>query len=331
MTQPDKLEFHQVNAFTKNGMNVLGNPATICLINDFLDDITMGKCAKELASPMTSFVRPTNDPYIFEIRHFSPDGLENHVCGHATVAAAELLAMKYPDFRKGREITFKLNPKYAINSENSFIATIKGNDISLKMPAVTEMKEVKSPKFYSLLAEALQIKPSDIVKPAYYAPRIINYVVELKNQDVLINMRPDFNKLANLAQSKKFSHEGIMATVKSEAAQYDTMTRVFLPIIGVDEDIACGSANCSVIPYWKLKNKTAFPSLKDEFNNLFPYPPEQHNGFVGGVQHLKFDAANEQIILTGQASYKHPIEVDLTKWSQLADKKKGPQNPSARP
>lgn len=309
---PPVLEFHELNAFTKKGMAVTGNPAAICLVDEFPSEQEMGEAAKILGAPMTSFVRKTKDPLTYDIRHFSPDGLENHVCGHATLAAAEYLARENPKLRQGQDITFRLNPRYAINTENAFHARIHGDDITLTIPAVTELEEVTDPDFYSLLADALNIAENDIVKPCYYAPRIINYVVALKDEKTLINMKPDFAKLTALAQSEKFPHEGIMATTKSETLpDFDLLTRVFLPVIGVDEDVACGSANCSIIPYWLQHRSEAFNPGKKDFNILFPYPPQLDEQTVGGVQTLHYNIATKEIQLTGQASWHQFHRIDL--------------------
>jgi PhzF family phenazine biosynthesis protein len=300
----NSFKFQEINAFTREGENVIGNPATICLVDEFPNLEEMGDCAKQLGTPMTTFLKPTDDPLSFEIRHFSPDGEENHVCGHASVAAAEYLARLDPDLRDDKTITFKLNPKFGINSDNAFYLKVSGQDISLTMPAVTELERVDDPEFYTLLADALNIDETDIVKPCYYAPRIINYVVELKDGKTLLDMQPDFEKLKTLAASEKFSHEGIMATTPSPHDSFDILNRVFLPIIGVDEDLACGSANCSIIPYWAMIKDNAFPDSQDTFNVLFPYPPSLADGFVGGIQDLELDRDKKEVTVTGQAAWQ---------------------------
>jgi len=269
----------------------------------------MSLAAKYIGSPMTSFVRYTNDPDIFDIRHFSPDGKENHVCGHATLAATEHLAYEHPEYRRGNKITFRLNPKYAINKDNEFKAYIKDHDITLTMPAITELESVNDPAFYTSLADALRINKNDIVQPAFYAPRIINYVVALKDTKTLLSMKPDFKKLTALATSEKFPHEGVMATTQSDTNDYDIFTRVFLPVIGVDEDIACGSSNCSIIPYWSLFRGDVFAADKQNFKVLFPYPPGKHENKVGGVQDLHVDLQSKSITITGQASFQKTISL----------------------
>ncbi len=306
------LVFNDVNAFTDRAMRATGNPAAICLVDHFPADQVMEQAAFRLKSPMTSFVRITDDPHIFEIRHFSPDGKENHVCGHATLAAAEVVARRNPDLRQGQTVTFKLNPKFAINAANAFTAQIKGRDIHLTVPAVTEMEEVQDKKFYTLLADALGLSEQDFTGPAYYVPRIINYVVGLKDQDTLIRMKPDFAKLKSLAASAEFPHEGIMATTQSQISGFDILTRVFLPIIDVDEDVACGSANCSVVPYWAMKRAGSFDAAKTTFRSLFPYPPTMHDNKVGGVQELTLHPDSAEITVKGQAKFQRTIAMNIT-------------------
>lgn len=305
-----RYSFANINAFTQAGSDAIGNPASICLVDAFPDDDVMGQSAKLLGTPMTSFLTATSAPDTYSIRHFSPDGVENHVCGHASIAAAEFLARQNPDYRAGRDVTFKLNPKYAINADNSFHARIKDRDITLIIPLINELERVDDPGFYTRLARALGIRKQDIDGPAYYAPRIINYVVGIKDEAVLRSIKPDFNKLVALARSKKFTHEGIMLTAKPQTGPFDLTTRVFLPVIGVDEDIACGSSMCSVIPYWAMKRAGAFPDDKQEFTNLFSYPPCSDKGQVGGIQKIFMEAAKGQIHLTGQATYHGDSTID---------------------
>lgn len=315
-----KFHFEEINAFTQQGRPALGNPASICLVDHFPHVDVMGQAAKALGTAMTTFISPTGDENVYDIRHFSPDGMENHVCGHATIAAAEFLARQDPALRQGHEIVFKLNPVYGINQDNAFKARIQGHDISLTVPAILDMREMTDPEFYKLLTEALRIDADDIDGAVYYAPRILNYVVAFKDEDTFMHMSPDFEKLKKLAVSDDYKHEGIMATFASAANgtindaenEFDIMTRVFLPIIGVDEDVACGSANCSVIPYWTMKRKGVFPDDKTEFKAIFPYPPEMANGMEGGLQTLQINHEDEEIILTGQATFKKSYDLAVT-------------------
>jgi len=308
---PETLTFQEIKAFTQTGVKVLGNPAMVTLVDEFPDDKTMGKMAKTLASPMTTFIKPTATPGVYDLRHFSPDGDECHICGHATLAAAEYLAREKPELRKNGQITFKLNPKFGVSAKSEIIADINGSDISMTMPAVTELQPITELEFYKILSAGLNVAESEIMKPVYFAPRTRDLVVAFNDPDVLMTLQPDFKALKDMALKGKYIHEGMMGTAKSNIAGYDIVNRVFLPDINVNEDIACGSANCSIIPFWALKTKV-FDATKKDFSVLYPYPPAA-KGFVGGIQQLHLEAAKKEIVLAGQATYAKGVTLTLSK------------------
>lgn len=302
------LRFEWLNAFTHRGMDVQGNPATISIRSRFPSESDMKRAAALLGTNMTSFVVPAGQKDSYYIRHFSPDGEENHVCGHATIAAAESLARKYPEYRKGADITFLLNKKYSINDDNAFPAHIKGDDITLTMPAIMNL-EAADDRFRARLLKALGVFRDESIGKAYYAPRIDNYILEVKDPKVLESITPNFNRLAKLAKSHDFPHEGVMLTSKACGGQIDLITRVFLPVIGVNEDVACGSSMCSVIPYWTTYSGGDFAQGKNSFVNVFPYPPGGGQGRLGGVQKIDIDSEKAVIKLTGQATYHGIVKI----------------------
>lgn len=83
------------NAFTADAHG--GNPAAIVLVPEFPETETMQKIAINLNQPMSAFLSspPHQDPSEtsagFDVRWFSPTGIEIPLCGHATLAAAGLL------------------------------------------------------------------------------------------------------------------------------------------------------------------------------------------------------------------------------------------------
>lgn len=304
--------FHEINAFTRKGMQVLGNPAAVTIVDAFPDDATMGQAAKMLASPMTTFVKPTAEKGVYELRHFSPDGDECHICGHATMAATEQILRETPELRANGNITFKMNPKFGVSAKSEINAKIDGDNISLTMPADVNLQPMTDPEFYKVLCEGLRVQESELMKPVYFSPRIRDLVVGFKNPEVLLALDPDFDKLKKMAIEGKFIHEGLMGTCKSDIDGFDVINRVFLPGIDVNEDVACGSANCSVMPFWAVKNADAFDAGKKDFTVIYPYPPAPA-GFVGGVQDLNINVAAEEIILTGQAKYMKSTAIQVLK------------------
>lgn len=305
------MQFHEIKAFTKEGVNVIGNPACVAFVDAFPDDAAMGQAARELASPMTTFIKPTAQPDAFEIRHFSPDGDECHICGHATMAAVELLARMNPALRDDKYITVLMNPKFGVSDNSKIQAHIDGTSIGLTMPAILDLQPMTDPDFYKTLCEGLRVSEDALMKPVYFAPRIRDLVVAFKDADTLLNLDPDFAKLKAMAIEGKFAHEGLMGTALSNIAGFDVINRVFLPGIDVNEDIACGSGNCSVIPFWATKSEKFAPDTTD-FKVVYPFPPGE-KGYVGGIQSLKLDIDAGTVLLCGEASLAKTVDVALHK------------------
>ena len=301
------MEFHKIAAFTQEGGKVIGNPAAAIVVDQFPSDEQMGYAAKTLAEPMTSFVRPTEKPDVYEIRHFSPDGDECHICGHATLAATKLLVMQNPEMEKGTHITFLMNPKFGVSDNSNIEVEIKGNNIALTMPAIMDLQPMTDPDFYAVLCAGLRVSEDDLIKPVYFAPRIRDLVVAFKDPNVLLSLDPDFPLLKEMAIEGKFVHEGLMGTVKSNIEGFDVINRVFLPGIDVNEDVACGSGNCSVIPFWATKSE-AFETGRENFKVVYPYPPGE-KGYFGGVQALSINRQDSTITLAGQAEHRQILKV----------------------
>jgi len=297
--------FFVLNAFADQAHNAAGNPAAICVVDEFPPDEYMAESARRIGTPMTSFVRCTDDPWTFEIRHFTPGGVEDRICGHATLAASALLAIVYPHV-KDREVTMKLNPRFNINAANAFKIRIGDEQITMTLPAMDNLEAVEDPEFYSTVADILGIDENDIVRPAYFSPLIENYLIELKDEQALLAMKPDFARLRQFGlTSEKFPNEGIMATALASRPGFDLVGRVFQPVLDVNEDAACGSANCLVLPYWTLKRPEALPPGKTTFRALFPVNP--YGPGAGGAQTLSIDLQEKTIQLGGKAVYMREV------------------------
>ncbi|MBT8254097.1 MAG: PhzF family phenazine biosynthesis isomerase, partial [Bacteroidia bacterium] len=79
-----KIPIYQVDAFTSERFG--GNPAAICLLDDWLDDSVMLNIAKENNLAETAFLVPFSENQ-FYLRWFTPE-IEMDLCGHATLASA---------------------------------------------------------------------------------------------------------------------------------------------------------------------------------------------------------------------------------------------------
>ena len=81
-----KIKMFQVDAFTSELFS--GNPAAVCLLDEWLSDELMLSIAAENNLSETAFLNLSNDP--IGIRWFSPKR-EVDLCGHATLASARVL------------------------------------------------------------------------------------------------------------------------------------------------------------------------------------------------------------------------------------------------
>ena len=80
------LPLFQVDAFTDRPFS--GNPAAVCLLDDWLADEVMQGIAAENNLSETAFVVPRGSD--FAIRWFTPK-VEMDLCGRATLASAFVL------------------------------------------------------------------------------------------------------------------------------------------------------------------------------------------------------------------------------------------------
>lgn len=77
------LTLYQVDAFTDQLFH--GNPAAVCLLDEWIDDQLMQNISNENNLAETAFIVSKENE--FEIRWFTPK-VEVDLCGHATLASA---------------------------------------------------------------------------------------------------------------------------------------------------------------------------------------------------------------------------------------------------
>jgi predicted PhzF superfamily epimerase YddE/YHI9 len=79
-----------------------------------------------------------------------------------------------------------------------------------------------------------------------------DYLVELHSEDAVRSLRPDFDILSAIQA------RAIIVTSVASSTEYDVVSRVFAPRLGIDEDSVTGSAHCCLGPFWmaKLRKKS---------------------------------------------------------------------------
>jgi len=219
-----------VDAFTDKMFT--GNPAAVCLLEKDLDDTTMLNIAAEMNLSETAFVKKLNDG--FSLRWFTPKS-EVELCGHATLASAHILwqeGILKPDEEAVFHTVFK----------GKLTAKKTGDEIELNFPVNIPIQSDEIPE----LEKALGVKPVRLTITDNH------YLVELRSEEELKSVSPDFELL------EKLEKYGTILTCRSENKDIDFISRFFAPAKGVKEDPVTGSAHCVLTPYWnsKLNKKT---------------------------------------------------------------------------
>ena len=91
-----KYPLYQLDAFTNRLF--CGNPAAVVLLDAWLPDAVLAAIAAENNLAETAFVIPRAD--VSPLRWFTP-AVEVDLCGHATLAAADVLfRYRFPEFAR---------------------------------------------------------------------------------------------------------------------------------------------------------------------------------------------------------------------------------------
>lgn len=301
-----KHEVSVVHVFTHDKTPTLGNPAAVVVSPHMLSAPEMSALGMAAQQPITAFVSPiAASATEYDIRYYDLGGRECHICGHGTLAATAHLAQVIPDL-DGQDILFHLNPELFNGQKKSLSTHVRGKELSLDLfPSL--LRYENDPVLHTKIADVLGIQPSDIDIVAF-SVNIRDYVVALKDHRVLLSMKPNFKAMKSMAESGPYAHEGLMVScLAPEEDEHDLYVRVFLPITGVNEDIACGSGNCSIIPLWhdmKDLNRD-----KKRYKSVFPFP-EGQEGYVGGIQLIEYAPEAHRITITAQANPGKKVVID---------------------
>ncbi len=215
-----KLDIYYVDAFSHETFE--GNPAAV-IFSNLNDDNLMQNIAAENNLSETAFVNVTENENI--IRWFSPTK-EVDLCGHATLASA-FVYFNY--INTGKEtIEFKSNGGILIVNK-------KDNLLELDFPKDT-FTQINN---RDVVGDAVGLKPIETYKGQ------INLMAVYENEEDILNLKPDFNKIIELAG------QGLIVT--APGLYHDFVSRYFCPKYGINEDPVTGSAHTTLTPYWSDK------------------------------------------------------------------------------
>lgn len=215
-----KVPFFHVDAFTDRLF--AGNPAGVCLLEGWVSDPLLQKIAFENSLSETAFVVPRRDGAC-ELRWFTPIR-EVDLCGHATLAAAHVLAVH-------REIP----GPWCFHSQSGLLAVREHDSLlTLDFPARPAVP-VEAP---DALIRGLGRLPVEVL-------RARDFLAVFAHEEEVRQLSPDFPLLASL------DCLGIIATAPGRDC--DFVSRFFAPAAGIPEDPVTGSAHCTLVPYWSRR------------------------------------------------------------------------------
>ena len=209
-----------VDAFTEKIFG--GNPAAVCVVDNFPPESLMQNIARENNLSETAFVM--RDGEIFRLRWFTPS-TEIDFCGHATLATAFVLMT---------QIDRNLSAVEFDTLSGRFFVERKGDLFEMNFPAYV-------PKKILVTAEMSAAVHAE-VREAYLARDLL---MVLDDAATVENLSPDMNALAKL--------DGLTQAVTAAGDEFDCVSRVFAPKLKIPEDPVTGSTHCLIAPYWSSK------------------------------------------------------------------------------
>lgn len=214
------MKQYVVDAFTDKVFK--GNPAAICILDDWLPDEVMMSIALENNLSETAYAVKHGDKY--KLRWFALGG-EIDLCGHATLACSHVILGV---LEKGRDqVVFEtLSGDLTVNKQ--------GDLYEMDFPAF----DLKPVPVTDQMAAVIGARP----KEAYMGRDLLCI---FDDEAVVRSARPDLAKALEL--------DGLLLHISAPGKQTDCVSRTFAPKMNTPEDPVCGSGHCHIVPYWAGK------------------------------------------------------------------------------
>ena len=238
-----QIKMFQVDAFTDKLFG--GNPAAVCVLDNWLPEEQMQQIAAENNLAETAFIVTDDNGY--NIRWFTPT-VEVDLCGHATLAAAHVIFNHLSH----------TEPEIIFSSLYSGFLTVKRHEgmLTLDFPADL-FEKVPTP---DALTKGLRIEPMVTFKGK------TDYMAVVPSENDVISLKPDFDILQTLGG------RGIIVTAEGDDGSTDFVSRFFGPQSGINEDPVTGSAHTTLTPYWAKelgRNKLKAIQLSERRGHLW--------------------------------------------------------------
>lgn len=236
------MRYFTCDVFTEQRFG--GNPLAVLPDARGLDDAQMAAIAREFNYSETTFVLPPEQGGTRRVRIFTPT-VEVPFAGHPNVGTAFVLARagEFGPLSGSLSVTFE---------ERAGLVPIE-IEVRDQRPVRCELQ---APERLStgkdvpaeLVAAALSLSPADVLSDKH-PPRVASVglpftFAELRDRSALERIRIDLAGFEALAASG-FPPD-VHVYVRSDD-EFDLRARMFVPLDGVPEDPATGSANCALV------------------------------------------------------------------------------------
>lgn len=211
------MKQYVVDAFTDKVFG--GNPAAVCVMENWLSDDLLLKITCENNLSETAFAIWEQDGY--HLRWFTPGG-EIDLCGHATLATAYVVM--HFIHADTQIVHFK-------TKSGQLTVEKKGDLFEMDFPAY----KLRSVPVTDEMAAAIGARPEKA-----FMGRDLLCVMDC--EETVRQLNPDMIKLLAL--------DGLLLHVTAKGKDYDCVSRSFAPKLNVTEDPVCGSGHCHIMPYW---------------------------------------------------------------------------------
>ena len=206
-----------VDAFTEKPF--AGNPAAVCVMDEWPSEASMMKLAMENNLSETAFIVKEEEGY--HLRWFTP-GKEVELCGHATLASSYVIL----NFVEPESSSVSFNTM-------SGVLTVKRSGDLYEMDFPTyELKEIP---VTDDMEKAFGVRPVKAVLG-------LDLVCVFETEEQVRNMTPDQILLTKI--------EGRIQNATAAGSETDCVSRSFCPKLSIAEDPVCGSAHCQIADYW---------------------------------------------------------------------------------
>jgi PhzF family phenazine biosynthesis protein len=219
------VRLRTVDAFTDRPF--AGNPAAVVVVDSLPPDEWLAAVARETNLSDTGFVAREDLPDAdFRLRWFTRGAVEVDLCGHATLASAHCL------FEDGVASPIR----FATRSGVLTVTKREDGQLAMDFPANPPIPVEEPVGLVSALGAPVSWTGLG---------GGIFLVALLADEHAVQGLSPDITAI------KELPLEVIVVTALAEhGSEYDFVSRVFAPKMGLDEDPVTGSAHTVLAPYW---------------------------------------------------------------------------------